>query len=117
MEKTYQRLVIKLIGSILLPITLFMSFDTHAQNIRLISDEETEQLIADIAKPLFASANIPFNRNELHIVEDDSLNAFVADGNNLFIHTGTILAADNVDELVGVIAHETGHIAGGHILR
>ena len=104
-------------GSILLPITLFMSFDTHAQNIRLISDEETEQLIADIAKPLFASANIPFNRNELHIVEDDSLNAFVADGNNLFIHTGTILAADNVDELVGVIAHETGHIAGGHILR
>lgn len=117
MEKTYQRLVIKLIGSILLPITLFMSFDTHAQNIRLISDEETEQLIADIAKPLFASANIPFNRNELHIVEDDSLNAFVADGNNLFIHTGTILAADNVDELVGVIAHEIGHIAGGHILR
>ena len=90
MEKTYQRLAIKLIGSILLPITLFVSFDTHAQNIRLISDEETEQLIANIAKPLFISANIPFNRNVIHIVENGNLNAFVADGNNLFIYTGTI---------------------------
>lgn len=117
MEETYQRLVIKLIGSILLPITLFMSFDTRAQNIRLISDEETEQFIANIAKPLFISANIPFNRNEIHIVEDGNLNAFVADGNNLFIYTGTILAADEVSEVAGVIAHEIGHIAGGHILR
>ena len=121
-EKTYQRLkknLMKLMDSLVLSIALscfFISFST-AQELRLISDEETEQLLAQITKPLFQAAGIPFNRNEIYIVEDNSLNAFVADGNNLFIHTGTIVAADTPGELSGVIAHETGHIQGGHILR
>lgn len=107
-------------GSLVLSIGLsaILPPDTAAaQELRLISDEETEQLLAQITRPLFKAAGLPFNRNELYIVEDSSLNAFVADGNNLFIHTGTIIAADSPDELAGVIAHETGHIQGGHILR
>lgn len=86
-------------------------------NIRLISDEETELFLQSIIKPIYTSANIPFNRNKIYIVEDNSLNAFVGDENNLFVHTGTIIAADNRSELEGVLAHETGHIQGGHILR
>ena len=88
-----------------------------AQEIKIISDEETEQFLAEIIKPLFDAAGIRFYRNNIFIVEDNSLNAFVADGNRLFVHTGTIIKADNVDELSGVLAHETGHIMGGHILR
>lgn len=88
-----------------------------AQEIKIISDEETENLLEEITRPLFQSAGIPFNRNEVYIVEDNSLNAFVADGNKLFMHTGTIIAAQSPNEIAGVIAHETGHIAGGHILR
>lgn len=122
-EKTYQRLSfrkLKLrIGSFWLPMVfaLFLSLTPRAQEISLISDEETEQLLGDVIRPLFEAAGIKYNRNEIHIVNDPSLNAFVADGNHLFIHTGTILNAASPNELAGVIAHETGHIQGGHILR
>lgn len=119
MEKTYQRLkqlLAKLAVGLVLAVVL-SAIPAQAQNLRLISDEETEQLLAQITRPLFQAAGLPFNRNEVYIVEDNSLNAFVADGNNLFIHTGTIIAADTPEELAGVIAHETGHIQGGHILR
>lgn len=118
-EKTYQRLKFHcyvLVSSLILLTSLFVS-SARAQEIRLISDEETEDFLAQIIKPLFQAAGVAFNRNDIYIVEDNSLNAFVADGNRLFVHTGTIIAADSPDELAGVLAHETGHIQGGHILR
>lgn len=124
MEKTYQRLnlqsILHAIGGLWLPIVfalLLCPRPLWAQSISLISDEETEQLLQKIIQPLFNAAGVKYNRNEIHIVNDPSLNAFVADGNNLFIHTGTILNAASPNELAGVIAHETGHIQGGHILR
>lgn len=118
-EKTDKRIIsgfLRLMSSILLLISLFVP-NAEAQSLRLISDDEAEQLLAHIIKPLFIVAGIPFNLNDIYIVEDNSLNAFVADGNNMFIHTGTILAADSPNEISGVLAHETGHIQGGHILR
>lgn len=123
MEKTYQRLSFQklksVIGSFWLPIAfaLFVAVPLRAQEISLISDEETERLLGDIIRPLFRAAGVKYNRNDIHLVNDPSLNAFVSDGNNLFIHTGTILNASSPNELAGVIAHETGHIQGGHILR
>lgn len=96
---------------------VFGANNLSAQSINLISDEETEQLIGNIAKPLFKAAGVNYNRNNIFIVNDGSLNAFVADGNNLFVHTGTIMSASGPNEIAGVIAHETGHIQGGHILR
>ena len=124
MEKTYQRIInvnyiqnIKRLICGLFLLSAFWVFDAKSLEIKLISDEETESFLADIIQPLFNAAGINFNRNDIFIVEDNSLNAFVADGNKLFIHTGTIIKADNVNELAGVIAHETGHIAGGHIFR
>lgn len=119
MEETYKRIIsrfLRLMGSVLLLISFFVPM-AKAQNLRLISDDEAEQLLVHIIKPLFEAAEIPFNPNDVYIVEDNSLNAFVADGNNMFIHTGTILAADSPNEISGVLAHETGHIQGGHILR
>lgn len=120
-EKAYQRLkhyiLNNIIGSLVLPIILLNSNNLAAQEIKIISDEETEVLLEEITQPLFKAAGLPFNRNEVYIVEDNSLNAFVADGNNLFINTGTIIAAESPNEIAGVIAHETGHIAGGHIIR
>lgn len=125
-EKAYQGLekkalskVIRLgsISLLLSALWLFNCKNVEAQSFSLISDEETETFLADVAKPLFGAANVRFNRNNIYIVSDNSLNAFVADGNNLFINTGTIIAAEDADEISGVIAHETGHIQGGHILR
>ena len=91
--------------------------DAAAASISLISDEETEQFLARQLRPVFKAAGIPFNRNNIYIVNDDSLNAFVGDGNNMFVHTGTLMKANDENEIAGVLAHETGHIMGGHILR
>ena len=83
----------------------------------LISDAETQNYLAGVVKPLYVAAGLPFNKSNLFIVRDNSLNAFVSDGNYMFVHTGTILAADDTNELSGILAHETGHIMGGHIVR
>jgi predicted Zn-dependent protease len=101
----------------LLLTLLFLIISFSAQAISIISDEETESWLADVLTPIFKSADITFNRDNIHIVKDDSLNAFVGDANHMFIHTGTILDASNTNEIEGVLAHETGHILGGHILR
>ena len=123
MEKTYQRiislkniLVKGLLGGIFL-LAALLPCSSDAQTIRLISDEETEQYLAEILLPLYKAAGINFYRNNIFIVDDNSLNAFVADGNKMFVHTGTIIKADNSNEISGVLAHETGHIMGGHIIR
>lgn len=100
----------------MLLMSFFLCSNSFAQ-INIISDEETELYIQKLATPIFKSANEPFNRSSFFIVNDDSLNAFVADGNNLFVNTGTIIRSDSDDEIAGVIAHEVGHIQGGHILR
>lgn len=113
--KTFRKAILGLICSILLQ----SAFLPHAkaEGISLISDEETEQFLAHVLQPIFKSAGIPFNRNNIYIVNDNSLNAFVGDGNNMFVNTGTLIKSDNENEITGVLAHETGHIMGGHILR
>ena len=82
-----------------------------------IRDAEIEATLRSYADPLFRAANLNPSEINLIIVEDDSLNAFVTNGQNMFIHTGLILAAKNASELKGVMAHETGHIAGAHLAR
>lgn len=111
----WHKFLLGLICSILLQSAL-LSY-AKADSIGLISDEETEDFLAKQLKPIFNAAGIPFNRNNIYIVNDNSLNAFVSDGNNMFVNTGTLMRADNENEIVGVLAHETGHIMGGHILR
>ena len=86
-------------------------------NITLISDAETQKYLADIVRPLFKAANLAFDSNKIYVVRDNSLNAFVSDGNYMFVHTGTLIEAQNTNELSGILAHETGHILGGHIVR
>ncbi len=88
-----------------------------AEGFTLISDAETQNYLADVLRPLFKAANLAFDPNKIYIVRDNSLNAFVSDGNNMFVHTGTLIEAKNTNELSGILAHETGHILGGHIVR
>ena len=83
----------------------------------LIRDTETEAVVRKIADPIFAAARLDPDSIDIYLINDPKLNAFVAGGQNLFINTGLILHADKPEELAGVIAHETGHIAGGHLSR
>jgi len=83
----------------------------------LIRDSETEDTIRMYAKPLLEVAGLNPAAVRILLVNDDSLNAFVAGGQNLFLHTGLLMAAEEPGQVIGVIAHEIGHIAGGHLAR
>lgn len=88
-----------------------------AQQISLIRDAETEALIADYTGPIFRAANVASHNVKVHLINDNSFNAFVINGQNMFINTGAILQSETPNQLIGVIAHETGHIKGGHNAR
>src|SRR5262245_25363444 len=83
----------------------------------LIRDAETEAAMAEFGDPIFSAAGLDPSAVHIYLLRDSRINAFVAGGQNLFLHTGLIRAAEHVDQLIGVIAHETGHIAGGHLPR
>jgi predicted Zn-dependent protease len=83
----------------------------------VIRDTEVEALLDDIARPIFRSAGLEPAAVRIFILADDRLNAFVAGGQNLILHTGLMIRTDTPEQLAGVIAHETGHIAGGHLSR
>lgn len=84
--------------------------------MQLLSDAETEYVVRGLARPIFQAAGIAPEAVRIYLVNDRTLNAFVAGGQNIFFHTGLLLEADAL-ELTGVIAHETGHISGGHLVR
>lgn len=83
----------------------------------LIRDAEVERIIRSYANPLLRAAGIPEETVTIRLLNDPSLNAFVTTGNRLFIHSGLLMKADNPEQVTGVIAHEIGHIAGGHVAR
>lgn len=89
----------------------------NAEGISLVRDAETEQMIRDYAVPIWRAAGLVPSAVHVHLVNDPSINAFVAGGQRLFINTGLITQSDAPMELIGVIAHETGHMAGGHLAR
>lgn len=86
-------------------------------SLPLVRDAEIEHILARCATPLFKSAGLQTGAVKIYLVQDDTLNAFVAGGQRIFVFTGLILATRHPGELVGVLAHETGHIRGGHLSR
>lgn len=83
----------------------------------LIRDAEIESYLHDYTAPIFQAAGIDPASVHIYIVNDPRINAFVAGGMNLFLHTGLLMRAQTANQVIGVIAHETGHIAGGHLVR
>ena len=90
---------------------------SHAHAQGLIRDAEIEGLMQDYAEPILDAAGLGAQNINIHLVNSESFNAFVVDGRNMFIHVGAIMQASTPNQLIGVIAHETGHIAGGHLSR
>jgi len=96
-------------------LLLFIAYQAKAVNI--IRDEEIEQVLFRISSPIFRAAKLPAEQVKIFIITDPEINAFTNGGNNIFIHTGLIQACEKSSMLAAVIAHETGHIAGGHVLQ
>jgi predicted Zn-dependent protease len=80
-----------------------------------IRDTEIENLLNDYARPIFKAAGLGEGRVAMRIVKSDAFNAFVLDGRNVFIHTGALTQSETPNQVIGVIAHEAGHITGGHM--
>ena len=86
-----------------------------AQGIDLIRDTEIERMLKSYEDPIATAAGLDPAAIKIYIVNDPNINAFVAEGQNIFINTGLFLQLKTPNQVIGVMAHETGHIAGGHL--
>jgi predicted Zn-dependent protease len=101
----------------LLSVFVMGPAQARSANPTLIRDTEIENTIKEWAAPLVQAAGLPKGSVNFILVQSPEMNAFVAGGANIFIYTGLIEKTDGPGELIGVIAHEMGHIAGGHLIR
>lgn len=88
-----------------------------AESLPIIRDAEIEGLMRIYTNPIFKAAGLQPGAVRVHLIKSRAINAFVADGQRMFIYTGLLSSAKTPGEVIGVLAHETGHIAGGHLAR
>ncbi|HML13442.1 MAG TPA: M48 family metalloprotease [Xanthobacteraceae bacterium] len=86
-------------------------------NLPIIRDAEIEQLLRDYTAPILRAAGLAQQNVRIVIINDRAFNAFVVDGRRIFINVGALIDAKTPNEIIGVLAHESGHIAGGHLNR
>ena len=99
---------------------LVLSFSVTARPAMaqsILRDAETESVFKEMSRPLIEAAGLRPENVQIVLIQDKTINAFVAGGQIVYIHSGLIAAADNANEVQGVIAHELGHITGGHVIR
>lgn len=94
-------------------LLILVANPAYAQSI--LRDAETEALLNDASRPLIEAAGLNPRNVRVVLINDPSINAFVAGGQAVYVHSGLIDAADNINEVQGVIAHELGHVTGGHV--
>src|SRR5262249_46004648 len=85
--------------------------------IPLIRDAEIEQLLRDYSPPILQAAGLAQQNIHVIIINDRSFNAFVVDGQRIFVNAGALMESQTPNQIIGVLAHETGHIAGGHLSK
>ncbi len=107
----------RMVRLLMLALTLFFAAAQPAAAQSVLRDSETELLFRDISKPLIEAAGLDPKSVRVVLINDQDINAFVAQGQVVYIHSGLLTASDDVNQLQGVIAHELGHVAGGHAIR
>ena len=106
--------MIKPLRQILTALVVTLSASAHVAAQSILRDAETEAFFRQVSTPIYKAAGLTPQSVHMYLLGDKSINAFVTGGQNIFFHSGLILAADDVDEFMGVLAHETCHIACGH---
>ena len=87
------------------------------KGLPILRDTETEQLLRDYAKPILRAAGLEKQNIQVTVINEAVFNAFVADGRRIFVNHGALLQSETPNQIIGVLAHETGHLAGGHLAR
>lgn len=117
-HRTKRLAFLAMVLTLILALAWSPGMSALAQNRpRLIRDAEIEATIRAYADPIFTAAGLDPRGIQVHLIKDDKINAFVAGGMRLFLNTGLIMRTERPNDLIGVIAHETGHIAGAHLAR
>ncbi len=83
----------------------------------ILRDTESEALLREYTRPILRAAGLEKQNIQMVIINDSSFNAFVADGRRIFVNYGAIMQSETPNQLIGVLAHETGHLAGGHLSK
>jgi predicted Zn-dependent protease len=87
------------------------------KGLPILRDTETEQLLRDYTRPILRAAGLERQNIQVVIINQNVFNAFVADGRRIFVNHGALLQSETPNQIIGVLAHETGHLAGGHLAR
>jgi predicted Zn-dependent protease len=83
----------------------------------VIRDTEAEQLLRDYTRPILRAAGMEKQNIQMVIINESAFNAFVADGRRIFVNHGAMMQSETPNQIIGVLAHETGHLAGGHLSK
>ena len=105
------------IRAFMLGLVLLFAAAQPAAAQSVLRDSETESFFKDLSRPLISAAGLEPSNVNVVMLNDPEINAFVATGQTVYIYSGLIMKADNANQLQGVIAHELGHVAGGHAIR
>ena len=116
-EAAPMRRVTLAVRQLMLALLLMLAAAQPAAAQQILRDSETEKLFNDMSRPLIEAAGLQPSNVRIVLINDPEINAFVAGGQIVYVHSGLITAADNANQVQGVIAHELGHVVGGHVLR
>ncbi|GGF83038.1 hypothetical protein GCM10007301_48970 [Azorhizobium oxalatiphilum] len=111
------RFVIGALAACQLLLTPAFAQAPQGKGLPVIRDTEIENLLKDYTRPILRVAKLSQQNIEVVLINDRAFNAFVADGRRIFVNTGALVDATTPNQIIGVLAHETGHIAGGHLAR
>ncbi|WP_025036008.1 M48 family metalloprotease [Bradyrhizobium sp. DOA9] len=106
-----------LVTATAIALTPFSAARAQAKGPPVLRDTETEQLLREYTRPILRVAGLEKQNIQMVIINDGSFNAFVADGRRIFVNWGAILQSETPNQIIGVLAHETGHLAGGHLSK
>src|SRR6516225_1073941 len=99
------------------PLASVRAEDHENKGPPVLRDTETEQLLREYTRPILRVAGLEKQNIQMVIINDPSFNAFVADGRRIFVNYGAILKSETPNQVIGVLAHESGHLAGGHLAK
>lgn len=117
MRHIKNRCKIFFISTIFVSCLCFVNNAFAQRSAGLVRDTEIENILDEWGEPIFKAAGLNPKAVKIILVQSNDINAFVAGGSNIFFYTGLITKTENPGEVIGVLAHETGHISGGHLIK
>lgn len=103
--------------AVVLAVTPMAAVAEQNKGPPVLRDTETEQLLREYTRPILRAAGLEKHNIQMVIINQGVFNAFVADGRRIFVNYGAIMQSETPNQIIGVMAHETGHLAGGHLAK